>query len=85
MPHEAFEEVVSLNLIGTLLPCQVFGQAMIERNGTGNQPYGSIVNISSMSATRVISRVVGYSAAKAGIDNLTRWLAVELSQKYGLG
>ncbi len=66
MPHTAFEEVVSLNLLGTLLPSQVFGQAMVERN----QPSGCIVNISSMSAIRAISRVVGYSAAKAGIDQL---------------
>ncbi|MUG95523.1 SDR family oxidoreductase [Scytonema sp. UIC 10036] len=85
MPHKAFEEVVSLNLMGTLLPSQVFGQAMIERDGMDSQPHGCIVNISSMSATRVISRVVGYSAAKAGIDNFTRWLAVELAQKYGAG
>ncbi|WP_138498092.1 SDR family oxidoreductase [Nostoc sp. PA-18-2419] len=79
MPHTAFEQVVNLNLVGTLLPSQVFGQAMVERN----QPQGCIVNISSMSAIRAISRVVGYSAAKAAIDNFTRWLAVELAQKYG--
>ncbi|MEH2072680.1 MAG: SDR family oxidoreductase [Nostoc sp.] len=79
LPHAAFEQVVSLNLVGTLLPSQVFGQAMVERN----QPQGCIVNISSMSAIRAISRVVGYSAAKAAIDNFTRWLAVELAQKYG--
>lgn len=83
MPHEAFEQVVSLNLVGTLLPSQVFGQAMIERGEA--KPKGCIVNISSMTATRVISRVVGYSAAKAGIDNFTRWLAVELARKYGDG
>ncbi|BAY98077.1 short-chain dehydrogenase/reductase SDR HrmU [Tolypothrix tenuis PCC 7101] len=81
MPHAAFEQVVSLNLVGTLLPSQVFGEAMVDKN----QPRGCIVNISSMSAIRVISRVVGYSAAKAGIDNFTRWLAVELAQKYGDG
>ncbi|MBH8573859.1 SDR family oxidoreductase [Nostocaceae cyanobacterium CENA369] len=81
MPHAAFEQVVSLNLVGTLLPSQVFAQAMVERN----HPHGCIVNISSMSAIRAISRVVGYSAAKAGIDNFTRWLAVELAQKYGAG
>src|SRR3712207_1898431 len=51
----------------------------------GSKPKGCIVNISSMTATRVISRVVGYSAAKAGIDNFTRWLAVELARKYGDG
>ncbi|MBW4565074.1 MAG: SDR family oxidoreductase [Mojavia pulchra JT2-VF2] len=81
MPHAAFEQVVSLNLVGSLLPSQVFGQAMVERN----QPHGCIINISSMSAIRVISRVIGYSAAKAAIDNFTRWLAVELAQKYGSG
>ncbi|BAY88328.1 MULTISPECIES: SDR family oxidoreductase [unclassified Tolypothrix] len=81
MPHAAFEQVVSLNLVGTLLPSQVFGEAMVEKH----QPRGCIVNISSMSAIRVISQVVGYSAAKAGIDNFTRWLAVELAQKYGAG
>jgi NAD(P)-dependent dehydrogenase (short-subunit alcohol dehydrogenase family) len=81
MPDTAFEQVVNLNLIGSLLPSQVFGQAMVERS----QPQGCIVNISSMSAIRVISRVVGYSAAKAAIDNFTRWLAVELAQKYGAG
>ncbi|WP_341528134.1 SDR family oxidoreductase [Nostoc sp. UHCC 0302] len=85
LPHEAFEQVVNLNLVGTLLPCQVFGQAMVERAGMDTPPHGCIVNISSMSAIRVISRVVGYSAAKAGIDNFTRWLAVELAQKYGTG
>jgi NAD(P)-dependent dehydrogenase (short-subunit alcohol dehydrogenase family) len=83
MPPEAFEQVVSLNLVGTLLPSQVFGQAMVKRAGA--KPKGCIVNISSMTATRVISRVVGYSAAKAGIDNFTRWLAVELARKYGDG
>jgi NAD(P)-dependent dehydrogenase (short-subunit alcohol dehydrogenase family) len=70
MPEAAFREVVDLNLVGTLLPSQVFGAA-IER--------GSIVNVSSMAADRAISRVVGYSAAKAAVENLTRWLAVELA------
>ena len=70
MPEAAFREVVDLNLVGTLLPSQVFGAAM-ER--------GSIVNVSSMAADRAISRVVGYSAAKAAVENLTRWLAVELA------
>ena len=70
MPEAAFREVVDLNLVGTLLPAQVFGAAM-ER--------GAIVNVSSMAADRAISRVVGYSAAKAAVENLTRWLAVELA------
>jgi NAD(P)-dependent dehydrogenase (short-subunit alcohol dehydrogenase family) len=70
LPEAAFREVVDLNLVGTLLPAQVFGSAMTR---------GSIVNVSSMAADRAITRVVGYSAAKAAVENLTRWLAVELA------
>jgi NAD(P)-dependent dehydrogenase (short-subunit alcohol dehydrogenase family) len=69
--EEAFGGVVELNLVGTLLPAQVFGEAM--------QDGGAIVNVSSMAAARAITRVVGYSAAKAAVENLTRWLAVELA------
>ncbi|MBA2344107.1 MAG: SDR family oxidoreductase [Rubrobacter sp.] len=79
VPSGAMREVVDLNLIGTVLPCQVFGQAMA-RAGEG-----SIVNISSMAAQKPLTRVAGYSAAKAAVENLTRWLAVELSGKYGAG
>jgi NAD(P)-dependent dehydrogenase (short-subunit alcohol dehydrogenase family) len=82
MPQDAFEQVVSLNLTGSLLPSQVFGRAMVERRDGAR---GCIINISSMAAIRAISRVVGYSVAKAAIDNLTRWLAVELARKYGAG
>jgi NAD(P)-dependent dehydrogenase (short-subunit alcohol dehydrogenase family) len=86
VPKEAFAQVFDLNLMGTLLPTQVFGRAMVEQNREGGkQPEGSIVNISSMAAIRVISRVAGYSAAKAAVDNFTRWLAVELARKYGSG
>jgi NAD(P)-dependent dehydrogenase (short-subunit alcohol dehydrogenase family) len=69
--EEAFRGVVDLNLAGTLMPAQVFGEAM--------QDGGSIVNVSSMAAARAITRVVGYSAAKAAVENLTRWLAAELA------
>lgn len=84
LPIEAFSQVFDLNLLGTVLPTQVFGAAMT-RVTAGEQPRGCVINISSMGAIRVISRVVGYSAAKAAIDNLTRWLAAELAQKYGSG
>ena len=79
LPQEALEQVVALNFTGTLLPCQVFGAVMAE------QKSGSIVNISSMAAQRAITRVVGYAAAKAAVDNLTAWLATELARSYGAG
>lgn len=84
LPQAAFAQVFELNLSGTLLPSQVFGVAMTENSASG-AARGCIVNISSMAGMRVISRVVGYSAAKAAVDNFTRWLAVELAQKYGAG
>jgi NAD(P)-dependent dehydrogenase (short-subunit alcohol dehydrogenase family) len=76
---EDFKKVSELNLTGTVLPSMVFGKVM-----TG-QGKGSIVNFSSMAATRVITRVVGYSASKAGIDNFTRWMACEMAFKFGEG
>ncbi|HRW09590.1 MAG TPA: SDR family oxidoreductase [Caldilineaceae bacterium] len=79
MKREAFQKMIDLNLTGSLLPSQVFGEAMAEAKR------GSIINISSMASQRVLTRVIGYSAAKAGIDNFTRWLAVEMAHKYGEG
>ncbi|MFL5806830.1 MAG: SDR family oxidoreductase [Roseiflexaceae bacterium] len=77
LPREALEQVIDLNLLGTLLPSQVFGAAMA-RAGSG-----CIINISSAAAQRPLTRVVGYAAAKAAVENFTRWLAVELASKYG--
>jgi NAD(P)-dependent dehydrogenase (short-subunit alcohol dehydrogenase family) len=87
LPKDAFEQVFGLNVLGTVLPSQVFGAAMVQREGDQqNKPaQGCIVNISSMGALRVITRVVGYSAAKAAVDNFTRWLAVDLARTYGGG
>jgi NAD(P)-dependent dehydrogenase (short-subunit alcohol dehydrogenase family) len=79
LPIEAFEEVFDLNLVGTLLPIQVLGEAMARGEG------GSIVNVSSMASARAITRVAGYSAAKAAVENLTRWLSVDLARRYGDG
>ncbi len=76
MPIEAFDKVLRLNLTGTVLPCQVFGEAMI------NNENSCILNISSMAAQVPLTRVVGYSASKAAIDNFTKWLAVEMANKY---
>lgn len=77
LTQEALGGVLSLNLLGTVLPSQVFGEAMVKA------ARGSIINISSMAAQRPLTRVVGYGAAKAALDNFTRWLAVEFAQKYG--
>ena len=74
-----FERVVQLNLTGTLLPSQLFGEPMAAQGS------GVIINISSMTAQKPLTRVLGYGNAKAAIDNFTRWLAVELAQKYGAG
>jgi NAD(P)-dependent dehydrogenase (short-subunit alcohol dehydrogenase family) len=76
---DQFRKVADLNLNGTVLPTLVFGKSMAE------QKSGSIINISSMASYRAITRVVGYSAAKAGVDNFTRWMAVEMAQKFGSG
>jgi NAD(P)-dependent dehydrogenase (short-subunit alcohol dehydrogenase family) len=87
LPMNAFQQVFELNLLGTLLPSQVIGSAMARQRPAdqAQAAQGCIVNISSMAAQRVISRVVGYSAAKAAVDNFTRWMAVELARKYGAG
>ena len=74
-----FKKVTELNLNGSVIPSLVFGKIMAD------QKSGSIINYSSMSVDRVITRVVGYSASKAGIENFTRWMAVEMALKYGKG
>ncbi len=73
---EAIRSIVSLNFDGTVLPCQVFGKTMAD------QGEGAIVNISSMAAFQPLTRVVGYSAAKAAVNNFTQWLAVYMAQNY---
>lgn len=83
LPQEAIRRVFDLNFLGTLLPSQVFGTAMVERQDGDKDGRGCIVNISSMAASRPLTNVVGYSAAKAAVENLTRWLAIELTRKYG--
>jgi NAD(P)-dependent dehydrogenase (short-subunit alcohol dehydrogenase family) len=81
LPEEALRRVFDLNLIGTVLPSQVFGGAMAR----GSEPEGSIVNVSSMAAQKPLTGVVGYAAAKAAVENFTRWMAVELARKHGSG
>lgn len=79
LPFDAFDEVLKLNLHGTVYPTLIFGEAMADRGS------GSIINISSMASMQAISGVAGYSAAKAAIDNFTRWAAVDLARRHGDG
>lgn len=78
IPGESLEKVIALNLFGgAISPSQIFGKSMVE-----NKEGGSIINISSMSAFRPLTRVLGYSAAKAAVSNFTQWLAVHFAQEY---
>jgi NAD(P)-dependent dehydrogenase (short-subunit alcohol dehydrogenase family) len=76
LPSEALRWVFDLNILGTILPSQVFGKVMAEKGE------GVILNISSMNAFRPLTRVPAYSAAKAGVSNFTQWLAVHMAQVY---
>jgi NAD(P)-dependent dehydrogenase (short-subunit alcohol dehydrogenase family) len=77
VPLDAFDEVLRLNLHGTVIPTMVFAESMAKRGS------GSIVSISSMASYQALSGVLGYSVAKAGIDNFTRWMAVEMAREHG--
>lgn len=78
LPLEGLEKVIALNLFGgAILPSQVFGKEMVK-----NPEGGSIINISSMNAFRPLTRIPGYSAAKAAVSNFTQWLAVHFAMEY---
>ncbi|MCG2460253.1 SDR family oxidoreductase [Flavobacteriaceae bacterium F89] len=72
-----FNAVAKLNLNGTVIPSLIFGKVMAD------QKKGIIINYSSMAADRIITRVAGYSASKAAMENFTRWMAVEMATKFG--
>lgn len=77
LDFDALKQVMNLNLFGTMLPTQVFGEAI------AGQKKGSIVTISSMASQRVITKVLGYSMAKSAVDCYTKWFAVEVAKRYG--
>ncbi|KQT16720.1 D-mannonate oxidoreductase [Chryseobacterium sp. Leaf404] len=77
MNIDGWDDVTDLNINGTVYPSHVFGKVMAKQGS------GSIVNISSMAAYSAITRVAGYSAAKAAITNFTQWLASDLALKFG--
>ncbi|XHR92976.1 SDR family oxidoreductase [Mucilaginibacter sp. UC70_90] len=77
MNIDGMKKVMELNLWGTLIPTQVFGEAIAK---TGR---GSIVNISSMNSKRAITKVLGYNIGKAAVDCYNQWFAVELANRYG--
>ncbi|KGO95157.1 SDR family oxidoreductase [Flavobacterium subsaxonicum] len=70
-------KAIELNLYGTIIPTHIFGQVIAEKGK------GSIINISSLAASRSITRVLGYTVAKHGVDGYTKWMATELSLRYG--
>jgi NAD(P)-dependent dehydrogenase (short-subunit alcohol dehydrogenase family) len=72
---DSFKAVLELNLVGTFLATQVFAKTMADGGS------GSVINISSMGASRPLSRLAAYGAAKAGVDNLTRWLADHIARQ----
>ncbi len=68
---EEFQQIIGVNLLGTLYSCQVFGEVMVK------QRRGSIVNFASVSMGPPLSKAFVYSTAKAGVFNLTQNLARE--------
>ncbi len=76
LPEDALRFVFDLNLLGAILPSQIFGRIMADQRA------GVILNISSMTAIAPLTRVAAYSAAKAGVSNFTQWLAVHMAQEY---
>lgn len=77
MNLDGMKSVLEVNLWGTLLPTQIFGEAIAK---TGR---GSIVNISSMNSKRAVTKVLGYNMGKAAVDCYNQWFAVELANRYG--
>ncbi|NGM70700.1 SDR family oxidoreductase [Natronolimnobius sp. AArcel1] len=76
LPKDGLEQVMNVNFVGTVLASQAFGEYMVE------QGEGCILNISSMTAVTPLTKIPGYSGAKAAVSNFTEWLAVHMAQEY---
>jgi len=76
LPSEGLESVVNVNFVGTVLASQAFGEYMVD------QGEGTILNVSSMNAFTPLTKIPGYSGAKAAVSNFTEWLAVHMAQEY---
>ena len=76
MKVDDLKKVTDLNLNGTIFPSLVFGEVMAKAGK------GSIINISSMATYSAITRVLGYSVAKTGVNIFTQWMAMELAMKF---
>jgi NAD(P)-dependent dehydrogenase (short-subunit alcohol dehydrogenase family) len=76
LPADALRWVIDLNLMGIVLPSQVFGKIM------AGQKSGVMLNFASMNSYRPLTRIPAYSAAKAAVSNFTQWLAVHMAQNY---
>ena len=77
LDSSSLKKIIDLNYMGTVLPIKALLPLMLEKNA------GNIINFSSMAASRPMTRVMGYASAKAAIDNLTKFLSVELAKKHG--
>jgi len=75
LKESSFRRHIELNLVSTVIATQIAAQAMIEQ-GDG----GAIVNVSSIEGSRAAPNYAVYAACKAGVNNLTRTLAVELAE-----
>jgi NAD(P)-dependent dehydrogenase (short-subunit alcohol dehydrogenase family) len=74
---DGMKKAMVLNVWGTVIPSQIFGAAMTK------QGFGGIVNISSVSPKRALTKVLGYSMGKAAVDCYTQWFAIEVANRYG--
>ncbi len=76
IPEEGMRFVLDLNLLGTIMPCQILAKQIADKGE------GVILNYSSMNAFRPLTNIAAYSASKAGVTNFTAWLAVHMAQNF---